>query len=301
MKKLLASLGIDNVAALIQLYQTVLRIAVIVLLAWLLLHYLGKGIRLLKEFLMQRAAGDPDEVKRIDTLGRVSRYITSVVIVLVAAMLLLSELGISIAPILATAGVLGLAVGFGAQSLVKDYFAGLFLLIEDQVRQGDVVQVAGKGGLVEEVTLRYIRLRDYDGHVHFIPNGAITTVSNLSRGFACAVMDVGAAYREDLDHVMAVMARVGAELRHDAEFGPRILEDMEMAGVERWGESAVVIRCRFKVRPLEQWGVRREYLRRLKQAFDQEGIEFPYPHLTLYPGRTRLDTPPALHVALRRE
>lgn len=301
MKQLLASLGIDNVAVLIQLYQTTLRIAVIVLLAWLLLHYLGKGIRLLKEFLMQRAAGDPDEVKRIDTLGRVSRYITSVVIVLVAAMLMLSELGISIAPILATAGVLGLAVGFGAQSLVKDYFAGLFLLIEDQVRQGDVVQVAGKGGLVEEVTLRYIRLRDYDGHVHFIPNGAITTVSNLSRGFACAVMDVGVAYREDLDQVMAVMQRVGAELRQDAEFGHRILEDMEMAGVDRWGESAVVIRCRFKVRPLEQWGVRREYLRRLKQAFDHEGIEFPYPHLTLYPGRTRQGTPPALHVALRQE
>lgn len=301
MKQLLASLGIDNVAVLTQLYQTTLRIAVIVLLAWLLLHYLGKGIRLLKEFLMQRAAGDPDEVKRIDTLGRVSRYITSVVIVLVAAMLLLSELGISIAPILATAGVLGLAVGFGAQSLVKDYFAGLFLLIEDQVRQGDVVQVAGKGGLVEEVTLRYIRLRDYEGHVHFIPNGAITTVSNLSRSFACAVLDVGVAYREDLDRVMAVMQRVGAELRQDAAFGPRILEDMEMAGVDRWGESAVVIRCRFKVRPLEQWGVRREYLRRLKQAFDHEGIEFPYPHLTLYPGRTCQGTPPALHVALRQE
>jgi small conductance mechanosensitive channel len=285
MKTILAHLGIENIDVLVRLYQAALHIVIILLLAWGLLHYTGKGIRLLKSYLLVRAGGDGEESKRIDTLARASRYLASVVIILVAGMLVLSELGIAIAPILATAGVLGIAVGFGAQSLVRDYFAGLFLLLEDQVRQGDVVEVAGKSGLVEEVTLRYIKLRDYDGNVHFIPGGSVTTVTNKSRGFAYSVIDVPVAYREDVDAAMALMGEVGAGLQADAGYADRILEAMEMAGVERWAESAVVLRCRFKVRPLEQWNVRREYLRRLKQAFDRRGIEIPYPHLTVYPGR----------------
>ena len=217
----------------------------------------------------------------------------AVVVSLIAGMLVLGELGVSVAPILGAAGVVGLAVGFGAQSLVKDYFTGFFLLLENQIRQGDVVQLGSHSGLVEEVTLRFVQLRDYDGNVHYVPNGHITTVINMSRGFSQAVMDIGVAYREDVDEVMAVMRRVGEEMRADEAFGPRILDALEIAGVDRWADSAVVIRCRFRTQPLEQWGVRREYLRRLKAAFDAEGIEIPYPHLTVYAGADRAGKAPA--------
>jgi small conductance mechanosensitive channel len=220
-------------------------------------------------------------------LGRVFRYLVAVVVSLVALMLVLSEVGISVAPILGAAGVAGLAVGFGAQSLVKDYFTGFFLLLENQIRQGDVVKLGEHAGLVEEVTLRFVRLRDYDGNVHFVPNGQISTVVNMSRGYAQAVVDVGVAYREDLDRVMRVMRAVAHTLRQDADFRPRILDDFELAGVERWDDSAVVLRGRFRVAPLEQWSVRREYLRRLKAAFDAEGIEIPYPQMTLHRPRQR--------------
>ncbi|MDP2963698.1 MAG: mechanosensitive ion channel family protein [Sulfurimicrobium sp.] len=296
MEKFAAGIDLVNMKELLQLSQSALHILLILVLAWMLLRLSGKAIRMLKEYLRSNADNNLEELKRIETLSRVFRYIASVVIYVVAGMVVLSELGISIAPILATAGVLGIAVGFGAQSLIKDYFNGFFLLLENQVRQGDVVEAGGKGGLVEEVTLRYIKMRDYDGHVHFIPNGIITTVTNMSRGFAFAVIDVGVAYREDTDQVMEVMRQVGNGMREDEVFGEKIVEPMEMAGVDRWDDSAVILRCRFKVQPLEQWGVRREYLRRLKQAFDREGIEIPYPHLTVYPGQARDGTAPPLHV-----
>jgi small conductance mechanosensitive channel len=219
-----------------------------------------------------------------------------VVITLVTAMLVLSEIGISIAPILATAGVLGIAIGFGAQSLVKDYFTGLFLLLEDQVRQGDVIEVAGKGGLVEEVTLRYIRLRDYEGSVHYIPNGNIDIVTSRSRGFAYAVVKIRVAYREEVDEVYALMHREAAALRADPDWSGKIVGDLEMAGVDQLDESAVVILCRFKVMPLEQWGVRREFLYRLKKAFDAADIEIPFPHLTVYAGQGKDGSAPPLHL-----
>jgi small conductance mechanosensitive channel len=293
---LLTHLGSARLTVLLQLYQTGLRIAIILVLAWALLHLSKRSIRMLLAYLSQRAGHDTEEIKRIETLGRVFRYTTSVLIILVAGMLVLSELGIAIGPILATAGVVGIAVGFGAQSLIKDYFNGFFMLLENQVRQGDVIQVADKTGLVEEITLRYIRLRNYEGQVHYIPNGIITTVTNMSREYAYAVIDVGVAYREDVDQVMAIMERVGAEMRADPNCADAILEDLEMAGVNQWADSAVVIRCRFKVKPQEQWGVRREYLRRLKIAFDREGVEIPYPHLTLYPGQAKDGTAPPLRV-----
>lgn len=163
------------------------------------------------------------------------------------------------------------------------------------------MEAGGKGGLVEEVTLRYIKMRDYDGNVHFIPNGVITTVTNMSRGFAYSVIDVGVAYREDTDEVMNLMLQVGANLRKDEAIGPKIMEDMEMAGVDKWDNSAVVIRCRFKVLPLEQWGVRREFLRRLKQVFDQHRIEIPYPHMTIYPGQAKDGSAPPFNIASRNE
>ena len=277
------------------LAAVMLHVVIILGLSWLALRLSRKLIVRLRIHLQQDLQ-DHERIKRLDTLGRVFRYIATVIITLTGGMLVLSEVGISIAPILATAGVLGIAVGFGAQSLVKDYFNGFFLLLEDQIRQGDVVEVAGKGGLVEEMTLRYIRLRDYEGSVHTIPNGIVGTVTNRSRGFAYAVIDVSVAYRESVDEVYAVMREVAAELRADRDLAGKIMDDIEIAGVDQWGDSAVVIRCRFKVLPLEQWGVRREFLRRMKQVFDAHGIEIPFPHLTVYPGQAKDGSTPALHI-----
>lgn len=275
--------------------HSLLRIAVILALAWFLLALSRRLIPMIRRLLQERA-DDPEQVKRLGTLGRVFRYLAAVLISLITGMLVLSELGISIAPILASAGVVGLAVGFGAQSLIKDYFNGFFMLIEDQLHVGDVVEVAGKGGLVEEITLRHVRLRDYEGIVHFIPNGEITSVSNRSYGFAYAVIDIGVAYREDIEQVFAVMRQVGESMRQDEHLGPRILEDLEIAGVDAWADSAVMLRCRFKVKPLEQWTVRRAFLLRAKQAFDTHGIEIPFPHLTLYAGQDKDGGAPPLRL-----
>jgi len=257
-----------------------LRIMLILLAAWLAIAALQRAIRTLRIRIASRL-GERGAVQRAETLGRVFRYLAAVVISLLAGTLVLSELGISVAPILGAAGVAGLAVGFGAQSLVKDYFTGLFLLVEDQIRQGDVVKLGDHAGVVEEVTLRYVRLRDYDGHVHFVPNGAISSVVNMGRDHAQAVVDIGVAYGASLDAAMTLMLDVAAGMRADSAYAARILADLEMAGVERWADSAVIIRARFKVAPLEQWTVRREYLRRLKLAFDNAGIEIPFPQLTL--------------------
>ena len=270
-----------------------MRIVLVAALAWAAMafsHYLIRSLRI----YISRSIDDGEAVKRFATLGRVFRYAASVVVSLVAGTLILGELGVSIAPILGAAGVVGVAVGFGAQSLVKDYFTGFFLLLENQMRQGDVVEAGGKAGVVEEITLRYVQMRDYDGNVHFVPNGSITTVTNKTRGYAHAVVDVGVAYRENVDVALEVMRRVGAELRADPAFAPKILEEVEIVGVEAWADSAVILRCRFKVAPIEQWGVRREYLRRLKHAFDAGGFEIPFPHLTLYAGQARDGSAPPL-------
>jgi len=279
---------------------TVLHVLIILAMSWVALHLSRKALVRMRMH-MQQDQNDLERIKRLKTLEQVFRYVATVLIILITTMLVLSEMGIAIAPILAAAGVLGIAIGFGAQSLVKDYFIGLFLLLENQVRQGDVVEIAGKSGLVEEMTLRYIRLRDYEGSVHYVPNGAIDTVTNRSRTFAHAVIDVGVAYREDIDEVYAVMRTVAAELRADPEMADKIEDDLDIAGVDQWGDSAVVIRCRFKVKPLEQWGVRRAYLYRLKKAFDAAGIEIPYPHLTIYAGQPKTGQAAPLPLALQRE
>ncbi|MGE0858835.1 MAG: mechanosensitive ion channel family protein [Gammaproteobacteria bacterium] len=265
------------------LAMSALRILVILLAGWILVGVLQRGVSAFRARAASRMT-DTNALQRAETLGRAARYVIAVVVGVIALMLVLSELDISLAPILGASGVIGLAIGFGSQSLVKDYFSGLFILLEDQIRKGDVVKVASLSGLVEDVTLRHVRLRDYDGNVHFIPNNLITTVTNLSRNFAYAVTDVPVAYRENVDEVIDVLRVVGAEMRDAENFASRILEPLEVAGVERWDDSAVVIRCRFKTIPLEQWNVRRELLRRLKAAFDARGIEIPYPHLTVYPG-----------------
>ena len=239
-------------------------------------------IRTFRKYMERRVSG-PDELPRITTVSRVLRYTATVVVVLVAGMLILSQLGISIAPILATAGVAGVAIGFGAQSLIKDYLSGFFLLIEDQIREGDVVEVAGKAGLVEEMTLRYVRLRDGDGYVHFVPNGEIKLVSNRTRGFARAVIDVGVGYGVDIDQALGVMREVGRAMRGHEQWKGRVPDDIEVLGVEKLDNSAVVLRVQLRVVPaIERDNVKREYLKRIKEAFAARGIEIPFPQLTLH-------------------
>lgn len=247
---------------------------------------------------MSRRVAGSDEQRRIDTVSAAFRYFATVVMALIAGTLVLDELGVSIAPILATAGVAGIAIAFGAQSLIKDYFTGFFLLLEDQIRVGDVVEIVGKGGLVEEVTLRYVRLRDLEGHVHFVPNGEIKVVTNRTRQYATPLVEVGIAYREDPDEALTLMREVGQAMRADAEWQARLLQDVEIIGVERWADSAVLLRCRLKVAPpIEQWNVRREFLRRLKKAYDQRGIEIPFPHLTVYAGQGKDGSAPPFYFA----
>jgi moderate conductance mechanosensitive channel len=285
MDAILTNFNMADLREVWELSRASLRIVLILVVAYVAFRALGRLLKVFQAFALTRAEDNPEELKRISTLSQVFRYIFTVLISIVTIMLILSELGISIAPILATAGVAGVAIGFGAQSLVKDYFTGFILLLENQIRQGDVVEVAGKGGFVEEVTLRFVKLRDYDGNVHFIPNGAISVVTNMSRQFAFSVIDIGVAYKEDVDEVMQIMREVGKELRTDPALKDRILGDIEIAGVDRLGESSITIRCRFKVTALSQWDVRREFYRRIKRAFDERGVEIPFRHITVYPGR----------------
>lgn len=222
-----------------------------------------------------------EDKKRVHTLARVSRYIATILIVGATAVLCLAELGISIAPLLATAGVAGIAIGFGAQSLVKDYFTGFVMLIENQIRQDDIVEIAGKVGTVEEVTLRYVRLRDYDGAVHFIPNSSITLVTNRTRTFAYAVTDIGVSFKADLSKVYQVMRSTVATMRTSNTFAEIILDDLEIAGVETIGESAIVIRSRLMVKAQHQGMMRRQLLENFKKALEEHQIEIPYPHLVI--------------------
>ena len=212
---------------------------------------------------------------RVTTLTGVLRTLALVALWSVVVVICLSQLGFDVRPILAGAGIVGLAVGFGAQYVVRDVIAGFFLVLEDQVRVGDVAVVNGTGGLVETVTFRTIVLRDVAGTVHVFPNGSVTTLANMTRDWSGYVVDVEVGYRQDPDRVVTVMRRVDAEMREDPVHGPSILEPVEVFGVDAFKESSVVIRARLKTRPTQQWAVGREYRRRLLLALVAEGIEMP--------------------------
>jgi moderate conductance mechanosensitive channel len=252
------------------------RIVITIAVAWVLYRLVLRLVRVFAKRVAVRIQ-DAEQMRRAETLTRVFRNLATVVTVLIAGMMVLSQLGISVAPILGAAGVVGLAVGFGAQSLVKDYVAGFFLLVENQLARGDVVDLAGKSGTVEDLRLRYVQLRDYDGNVHFVPNGMITTVTNMSRGHGYAVIEVGVAYDTDLSKVYAALRSVSQQLRSDPKFGRSIEDELEITGVERLDGTTVTVRSRLRVRPLEQWRVRREFLHRLKLEFDHQGIKLPVP------------------------
>jgi small-conductance mechanosensitive channel len=252
-----------------------------ILVASFVLVFLARRLIVALETFTARHALDIESRRRAATLSNVLRKLATIFIVAIAVLAIFNTLGISILPFLATAGVAGIAVAFGAQSLVKDFFRGFFLLAENQIRQGDVVTIAGKSGLVEDLTLRYVQLRDYEGNVHYVPNGEIGVVTSSSRSFAYAVVDVLVALEQEIEPVLEVMRETAAGLRAHALFAEKILEDLDIAGVESWNERGITLRARFKVQALEQAAVRREYLLRLKQAFDQAGIQQPRSTMTL--------------------
>lgn len=223
----------------------------------------------------------PAQRRRADTLTHVLRDVARVFILAVGTMMILSEIGIDLKPLLAAAGLGGLAIGFGAQSLVKDVISGFFILLEDSISVGDIVEVAGVSGVVEEIKLRTITLRDVSGNVHIVPNGIVDRVKNMTKGYSYSVLDVGVAYREDVDRVMAVLIEIAEDLQTDPLYAPDILEPLEMLGVDRFDESAVIIRCRLKTQPSQQWRIGREMNRRIKKTFDAKGIEIPFPHRTI--------------------
>jgi small conductance mechanosensitive channel len=249
----------------------------------------------------RRKKMDEEYKKRADTLSAVIGYLISATVIIVAALMILAELDIQIGPILAAAGVAGLAVGFGAQHLVQDIISGFFILLDDEIRVGDVVQIADKGGLVERLNLRMVVLRDLSGNVHYVRNGKIDVVTNMTKDYSRYVFDIGVAYREDVDEVIQLIKQVDEELRSDPAFGPDIIEPIEILGLDQFAQSAVIVKARTKTKPIKQWGVAREFNRRLKKKFDQQNIEIPFPHVTVYMGQDKTGQAPPLNVALERQ
>jgi small-conductance mechanosensitive channel len=267
-----------------------LKVASAVLVAMLAYTVLSIVLRRIEKRL-----GDPGgagavtlQEQRARTLISLFRSIGRVIIAIIFLFMLLGAIGVELGPLLAGAGVVGLAISFGAQSLVKDVISGLFILIENQFGVGDVIRIEGVSGAVERMTLRVVVLRDAEGVVHIVPNGQITKVSNQTRSWSRALLDVGVAYREDPDRVIAVLRDVGRELWEDPEWKPLLLEQPEVPGVESMTDIAVNVRISAKTLPLKKWDVARELRRRIKQRFDREGIEVPSTHQTVYWGEGQM-------------
>jgi len=256
----------------------------------LLIFFILLGMIILNFFInrfhraLKQGIEDPETLKRANTLIRVFKSVIFFIIFLVGVMLILSELKIDIKPIIAAAGIGGIAIGFGAQNLIKDLIAGFFLILENQIRVGDVVNIDGTGGLVEDIRLRVIVLRDLSGSLHIIPHGKVSKVTNMTYGYSYYLFDYGVAYKEDAEKVMRVIKEVAEELRADPNFKEDILEPVEILGLDKFADSAIVIRGRLKTKPIQQWRVGRELNLRVKKRFDQLGIEIPFPHRTVYFG-----------------
>ena len=264
-------------------------ILIILLIMFVLLRLNRLLFRRLNRLLISRSRRSEEEEsieaeKRINTLTGILKGLGRIIIWTVFMMVILRRLGLDIAPLLAGAGILGLAVGFGAQELVRDFISGFFMLLENQIRTGDVVRINGTAGSVARIELRTTTLRDFEGVVHTFQNGKINTISNLTKEWSAASLDIGVAYKEDTDHVISVMRQVGDELYADPVFREIMIEPLEIFGLDKFDSSAIVIKARLKTKPGSQWPVAREYRKRLKLAFDSQGIEIPFPHTTLYWG-----------------
>lgn len=267
------------------------KLIVILLGMWITIKvagFIGKRIRARVE------DDDPtrqsEREKRAETLVTISNTIVKIVVVSFGVLMIVKELGIDIGPLLAGAGIMGLAIGFGSQALVKDVVTGFFILMENQFRVGDVIKAANHSGLVEKITLRTTILRDLDGTVHVIPNGEVGTVSNMTYIWSRAVIDIGVSYRADIDRVMDLMIQVAKGMKDDPKWGADIIEDPTLLGVDSFDDSSINVRIMIKTTPLFQWNIAREYRRRLKNRFDAEGIDMPFPQRTLSLDKDALET-----------
>lgn len=270
--------GVDLVRLADWAFGAGLRVVLIVVLAYAVIRMTTLVVARFEHELTTLTGLDAlERAKRARTLGGLITNVVTVAVSAVALLMVLQQFDVNVTPVLTGAGIVGLAVGFGAQTLVRDVISGFFLILDNQVRVGDVAAINGTGGLVEAINLRTIVLRDQEGTVHVFPNGAIQTLANRSKEFSHYVVDLGVSYSEDPDRVAEVLREVGAELQEDPRFAPSILAPLEVLGVDAFADSAVVIKFRIKTMPLKQWEVGRELRKRIKKRFDVEGIEIPFP------------------------
>ncbi len=268
--------------------NTGMRILLVLLFAWIIMMLVKRLLLHMEQHLIKKSQveGEPpsESAKRVETLTKLIRQAVYLLLVVTVILVVLKEIGLDIGPILAGAGILGLAIGFGGQNLVRDVISGFFIILENQVRVGDVAIINSTGGLVEAVNFRTIVLRDLSATVHIFPNGTISSLSNMTHTWSAYVFEIGVAYKEDTDRVVELLKEVGRQLREDTQFGPHITADLEIFGVNKFADSAVEIKGRIKTKPSQQWSTGREFLRRVKHSFDENNIEIPFPHLSLYRG-----------------
>jgi len=265
-----------------------LRIALIAVAAYLVIRAGSAAARRFEREMSRGSGLDVIErTKRAQTLGRLLQKSLAIVVTVMAGLMILRELDIDITPVLTGAGIAGLAIGFGAQTLVRDVLSGFFLIVEDQVRVGDVVAVNGQDGLVEEVNLRTLVLRDEKGAVHIFPNGEVKTLANMTKDFSYYVITVGMAYDGDVDRAIEAMRDAAGSLIEDAEFKPHILEPLDVFGVDAFEPGQLVVKGRIKTVPMKQWVVGRELRKRIAHIFSERGIQMPTPQMTIRMDRTR--------------
>ncbi len=233
---------------------------------------------------------------RVDTLLPIAKNTVYVTFFVIFTLMLLAELGINVVPLLAGAGVVGFAIGFGAQTLIKDLLTGFIIIFEDLIQVGDVARLADKVGLVEKITIRKVQLRDLSGTVFTVPFSEISVVENLTKDFSYAMFDVGVAYREDIGFVCSLLEKIGEDLQQDGDFSDDILEPLEILGLDKFGDSAIVVKARIKTQPIQQWRIMREFNRRMKCVFDDNNVEIPFPHQTIYFGEDRDGQAPPMRV-----
>jgi len=272
---------------------------VVILLAALLIWELANI--LIELSLTKGPEGIIIETGRTHTLLSIARKTLLVTLTIITFLMVLAQLGVNIGPLLAGAGVLGLAISFGAQKLFQDVITGFFMLLENQISVGDVVNIGDKSGTVESISIRTVCLRGMNGAVHIIPYSSITMISNLTKDFSYALFEVGVAYRENIDDVIAVLRELGAELQNNPDYQSLILEPLEIFGLDKFADSAVVIKARFKTKPASQWRVGREFNRLIKQKFDQLDIQIPFPHTVIFFGENKDHSAPPAHLQIMND
>ncbi|GLQ00800.1 hypothetical protein GCM10007891_26530 [Methylophaga thalassica] len=265
-----------------------LRMVLIFIIAWVATWLMKSALQRFEVRLVGKATARGESSlesrKRIETIARLLKQAGLLAIWITFFLIILREIGVEVGPLIASAGIVGLAIGFGAQNLVRDVISGFFMILENQIRVGDVAVINGTGGLVEAINFRTTVLRDLAGIVHFFPNGTITTLSNMTTEWSAYVFDIGVAYKENTDEVIEVIREVADGLMADEDMKNLILEPPEIFGVDKLDNSAVIIKGRIKTLPIQQWTVGREFLRRIKLSFDEKNIEIPFPHSTIYFG-----------------